>query len=273
MSYKIFLTGDPTVTNHYHALVEHMHNLFCAYNKIKETANVICDKGRLQTYLDFCKIPFTVVMDNNGYENSQTYDLPERPRCKHITKEYINHIQQIATDCNKEKIFNNKIVIQRKYNRRIDDVTMNFLKQNGYKEYVLEDMPLQEQARLFNSASHVVCVHGSAIANMLFCNSNVRFIELNTGYNAYCFQELAKHIFNNGGLFINHHILLPNEFKHGLTPCNIGNIPYYHSYNGRLIKTGIEQYHIISNTTVFQNRANKDPQYVSVDITKLSNLI
>ena len=59
-----------------------------------------------------------------------------------------------------------------------EEELMNCLKPLGFQKYELEDLSLLQQAVLFNSAKIIVAPHGAGLGNILFCNDNVRIIEL-----------------------------------------------------------------------------------------------
>lgn len=48
----------------------------------------------------------------------------------------------------------------------------------GFREVILEDFSLQEQARLFASAQCIVATHGAALTNLVFCSPGARVVEL-----------------------------------------------------------------------------------------------
>lgn len=50
------------------------------------------------------------------------------------------------------------------------DEVMSILAQFGFESYVLEEMSVPEQVRLFSRAEHVVAPHGSGLTNMLFAS-------------------------------------------------------------------------------------------------------
>lgn len=52
------------------------------------------------------------------------------------------------------------------------------LKNKGYKKIDTSCMSISRQAKLFNSASHIVAPHGASLANLSFCQPNTKVIEI-----------------------------------------------------------------------------------------------
>jgi capsular polysaccharide biosynthesis protein len=50
----------------------------------------------------------------------------------------------------------------------------------GFKHFYLEDMPIQEQVRLFHNARFVVGPHGSGLVNLVYCKTGTRVVEIAT---------------------------------------------------------------------------------------------
>jgi capsular polysaccharide biosynthesis protein len=233
--------------------------MFIAYKQLGPTSAQIYNWPTLIPYLKFADIPFTNT--NTINENDSIYYIGEKVYSKDITKDYCAHLLNRAQSYNLHNTSNKKIVIQRKHNRKIDDETLNQLTGVGFTVHYLENMSIEDQASLFNSASHIVAAHGSAISNILFCRPNTRIIEINTGFNPYCFQELAKHIYLKSKIYLDYIILIPDTLKEFLTKATDINEPFY-QYNKRLIKTDNNTYCAIDNLEIFSNRENKNPNYI-----------
>lgn len=64
--------------------------------------------------------------------------------------------------------------------RRIlnEDQLVPVLESLGFECHVLTGMTVAEQARLFNSASHVVSPHGAGLTNIIFAPSSARLLEI-----------------------------------------------------------------------------------------------
>lgn len=52
-----------------------------------------------------------------------------------------------------------------------------YLQSKGFDKVVLEDLPLEEQVKLFNSAEIVLGPHGAGLANLVFCRPGTKVFE------------------------------------------------------------------------------------------------
>lgn len=55
--------------------------------------------------------------------------------------------------------------LQKKYKKR-------------FKSYMLENLPFEEQVKIFYNAKMIVCAHGAGMSNMFFCKPHTRIIEV-----------------------------------------------------------------------------------------------
>ncbi|MBI2345147.1 glycosyltransferase family 61 protein [Candidatus Dependentiae bacterium] len=79
--------------------------------------------------------------------------------------------------------FSKRIFLSRKdgYNsRRIlnEDEIFTALEPYGFKQYILNNLSLIEQIKLFNNAEIIIGEHGAGMANTLFCEPGCKIIEL-----------------------------------------------------------------------------------------------
>lgn len=99
----------------------------------------------------------------------------------------------------REDAFSRKIV-------NINEVK-NVLTEFGYQSYNPSHFELQDQVKTFNTASHVIGVHGAALANMIWTQNSTKLLELmpikhqDLGYRGIC-----------GSKGINHHIFPVHSF-------------------------------------------------------------
>lgn len=80
--------------------------------------------------------------------------------------------------------------------RRILNETdvIDLLTAHGFKIYILEDMSLDEQIRLFNSAKVVVGPHGAGMANITFCRPGTSILEIFTpNWVKDCYWRISSH--------------------------------------------------------------------------------
>ena len=101
-------------------------------------------------------------------------DYPNAWTCKFVRDLLLNTI----------KIQNNKdyerIYIARPQRRRVknEKEILDVLNKYGFKSILPEYMSLQEQISVFNSAKIVIGPHGAGLANLVFCQSGTKVIEL-----------------------------------------------------------------------------------------------
>lgn len=71
--------------------------------------------------------------------------------------------------------------------------TKTLLAANGFVYVEMEDLSVEQQIRMFNGASRIVCVHGAALSNTCFCKPGTRIIDLmHEDFKQWCFLKLAK---------------------------------------------------------------------------------
>lgn len=59
-----------------------------------------------------------------------------------------------------------------------EDELFDIVEPHGFKKYVLEDLTVREQIHLFCSAEYIIASHGSALANLTFCQKGATVLEL-----------------------------------------------------------------------------------------------
>jgi hypothetical protein len=68
---------------------------------------------------------------------------------------------------------------------------MELLDQRGFRKYVLEEVPFDEQVKLFSGADIVIAPHGAGLVNTIFCD-DVTIVELFGQYQNACYFTLAQ---------------------------------------------------------------------------------
>jgi hypothetical protein len=93
---------------------------------------------------------------------------------------------------------NKKIFISRKdsHIRNIinEDEIFNLLKPHGFERYELAKLSVIDQIHLFNQAEIIISAQGTGLANCIFCNKNVKIIELFQGLNDATFWYLSQEL-------------------------------------------------------------------------------
>lgn len=77
------------------------------------------------------------------------------------------------------------------------------LQAEGFESVCLEQLPIEEQVRLFEGASVVVAPHGAGLSNIVFMTSGSRVIEITTGeLYEQCYRRMSA------ALNLDHHVIL-----------------------------------------------------------------
>lgn len=99
----------------------------------------------------------------------------------YISFNFLKTIQMNMGDIHNENS-PKKIYISRgevKYRKVIEEEwIINFLKDKGFVVCEMDGLSLKEQAILFYNASEIVAPHGSALTNVLYCQPNIKLLEL-----------------------------------------------------------------------------------------------
>lgn len=113
-----------------------------------------------------------------------------------ISKFYKNFFINKST---KDENFPKKIFIDRKdskYNnvRAISnsEEIKDFLKKKNYSLINLSDFSFTDQIKLFNNAHQIIGLHGAGFANLMFCESETKVLELKSVKSSHVIENLAK---------------------------------------------------------------------------------
>jgi capsular polysaccharide biosynthesis protein len=105
---------------------------------------------------------------------------------------------------------NYNIYISRKnaQSRRIinEEEIIELLQAFNFKTVFLEDLSIQEQITIMSSAKTIITPHGSALANVVFCNPETHVIEI---FNEHCLTEMYKNLCIS--MNIHHHALITSS--------------------------------------------------------------
>lgn len=72
------------------------------------------------------------------------------------------------------------------------DQTKKKLNELGFVYLEMEDYSVEDQIKLFHNAEQIICVHGAALSNMCFSNSNTKVIDIiHEEFKQWCFLKMA----------------------------------------------------------------------------------
>lgn len=96
--------------------------------------------------------------------------------------------------------------------RRIlnDEQVLASLRPFGFREVILEDYTVREQAKLFASAEWVVATHGAALTNLVFCSPGTHVVELFAPSRYFNNFQVLSHLMD-----LQYHGLLTSQKKMG----------------------------------------------------------
>ena len=131
-------------------------------------------------------------------------------RHRSFYREYFDWLKNRMVDQTNKKSTPKRICLLREDagHRNISNIqeVKLLLQRYGYVPINPGNLAITEQAKIFSSATHIVGVHGAALLNLIWCNSNLKFIEIlpknhqDPGYRGIC-----------GEIGIKHHILYAAE--------------------------------------------------------------
>jgi capsular polysaccharide biosynthesis protein len=121
---------------------------------------------------------------NQGRQHHMKQYIPSW--CKKIHEEFRNktnatyRIYVSRSKANRRQVINEEEVIK-------------LIKKYGFIKYDMEDLDINDQINLFNKAEIIISVHGSQLANMVFCSNSFRLLEIYPqNYLDSCFRILAQ---------------------------------------------------------------------------------
>ncbi len=137
-------------------------------------------------------VPSLVSNVNFGFVPFSCYVQP------HLLKYVREKLLIGALACTPTIEMNKKIFISRKDSniRNIinEDEIFNLLKPHGFERYELAKLSVIDQIHLFNQAEIIISPQGTGLANCIFCNKNVKIIELFQGLNDATFWYLSQEL-------------------------------------------------------------------------------
>lgn len=105
-----------------------------------------------------------------------------------------------------------------KQERRIinEPEVFSYLENLGFEKVTLENLSIEEQARLFNSAEIIVAAHGAGLTNLVFCNSKlpVAVIEIyQPEWIVRCYTRLTAVLNQKRNFQFNHICIMTSDKK------------------------------------------------------------
>jgi len=135
------------------------------------------------------------IIDNNKYRHIQADEVicADHPyyysgyfeqQGQNIPSWIVDWLRETFLGCEKKFFCNDKIFIDRssspsKHCQFINDEEISeFLINQGFTKYRVENLNFFEQIYLFKNSSFVIGAHGAGLANLTFCSKNTKIIEI-----------------------------------------------------------------------------------------------
>jgi len=200
ISGRLLVVASHAADNYYHWLLEELPRLLLAcestqFDKILLTEKPFADSVLQCLQIDVPRIPVTAI---SHYRADKlivpSYLAPTgfpSPKMVELLSSFSLRYAPQDDQSRPEKIYISRRSAKR---RTVKDETRLIaeLQARGFHEVLLEKMSLQEQMRTFRAAKFVVAPHGAGLANLTFCQTGGKVIELfNNGYVHHCFAQLA----------------------------------------------------------------------------------
>ena len=213
---KVAVIAQPAYSNYWHWLTEvlcrlallELHNIEYDFLYVNQTCNFMKqtlelwgipnEKIIVPTHPSFCVqadqviVPSIVSNVSFGFVPFSCYAQPEL--IKYVQEKLLSS----ALTQNPSFDMSKKIFISRKdsniRNVLNEDEVFNILKPYEFQRYELSKLSVIDQIHLFNQAEIVVSPQGTGLANTIFCNKNVKIIEIFQGLNDCTFWYLSQQL-------------------------------------------------------------------------------
>jgi hypothetical protein len=272
------------ITVYYHAIFDFLNYIYNILKNFNGECYLIYPNANKHVikYIDYYKLPIILLdfekpynIKNFNIHSETIYFIDNIYNCgHHWSSDFFNFLIRNKP---KNSYENKKIYINRKplHSRNFSENLCLFFEDNGYEKHIIDDYSIDEQVKLFNSASHIIAAHGSALTNIIFCNEYTKVIEINPAYNAHCYINIAKNVDNLLNKYIDYYCLYPESFYENFECENYLITNSYELHNKILAKDENENYwNVISNNTKDRiNKENKKIKDMDFSLERLLKII
>jgi hypothetical protein len=222
----------------------------------------------LKRYLDYYGLPFYIVKNKTCLQVTPkicTFLVdPLFTKNLELNRDYFEFTRQ---QINKSIQHNKKILILRQEpeTRQFDDKDIDKIKSYGYEAHNISNYTIKQQAELFFSATNIILAHGAASTNLIFCRDNTKIIEINPGYNPFCYPRLNQKFEQKTGINIDY--------------CTVFSDSYYQflSLNGEIknnrIKIENGQYMYVNNMRNILTHSRKYIRNIDFNFERIKNVL
>jgi len=283
------LENTQNVCIHFHNLFEYLNAFYLVCKYINLPIQIFYNiKQRtfcvpqFQKYANYYELPITIYSESENIkiESENIFVLRRFFNVSDITKEFLLFLRKNIINSNSFS-HTKKILINRNPKRiwgmpcyrRLTKENIDFFISKGYEYHEIQDYSIEEQATLFNSATHIVASHGSALANIVYCNSGTKIIEINSAYNPTCYPRIAKILYQQIGIYLNYYFLIDDEYYNYMETIDTAEVFNPYTYQDIVLKDENDCYRKILNPIEFQKKEHADISEFGVDVQKLCKIV
>jgi len=150
----------------------------------------------------------------------------------HVNTFQVDFLRSLYRDCIRAQSPEKCIYISRsKAGSRVivnESELLKTLSKHGFEIVYCEDLTIEEQVHLFSSSSFIVCSHGSALANLVFCNPKTIVIDIfNEKHINPCFWFISRINKLNYHYFLGKAVPIDENPKNDNTWIDVSNFLEY----------------------------------------------
>jgi hypothetical protein len=276
----VFFSSSSNLPNHYHMMAEYLPCLLKIKQDIEKEFSIKQDipvyfnylhphaENFLKRYFECYSLPFYFVKCDTCLKVTPKiytyYVNPAFNKNLELNEDYFQFTrQQIDTNIQHNK----KLLILRQQPeiRQFNDKDIDKIKSYGYEAHNISNYTIKQQAELFFSATNIILAHGAASTNLIFCRDNTKIIEINPGYNPFCFPRLNDKFKQKTGINIDYRLVFSDSYYQFLSLE--GDVK-----NNR-IKIENGQYMYINNMRNIVTRNRKYIRHIDFNFERIKNIL
>jgi capsular polysaccharide biosynthesis protein len=179
----------------YHFLVEELPEII-SINQSGFDITFVTLRGQSKFVIELCELAgIKVKILDTKIQKFEKIVIPSYLRLN--TKWSIDKLKFLKNEIDAGRSRLKKLLLLRKGKVRSDEnfeqTLQDFLAPYGYEAIDPDEYSNQEQIEIFSQASEIVAIHGAALSNLVFSNSECRIFEIfNHPFRMYVFRDLAR---------------------------------------------------------------------------------
>jgi hypothetical protein len=276
----VFFSSSSNLTNHHHMMAEYLPCLlkikqdiekeFTIKQSIPIYFNSIHPHGEnfLKRYLESYSLPFYFIKCETCLKVTPKiytyYVNPAFNKSLQLNEDYFQFARQ---QIDKSLQHNKKLLILRQgpEMRQFSEKDIDKIKSYGYEVHNISNYTIKQQADLFFSATNIILAHGAACTNLIFCRDNTKIIEINPGYNPFCYPRFNEKFKQKTAINIDYRIVFSDSYYQFLSLDG-------HKENYR-IKIENGQYMYINNMRNILTHKRKSVRNIDFNFERIENIL